>query len=550
MDLRYLKETNWHRFFLKGQPIENDDGEREFYILLKGAVDAYSAYAQLKESYKPGRSFGERHFFFGDEEPTYIAAEDVTVYAISESALKDLLQAYPALAVELLSEAYATERELAAVILVDTRDAVTPAMPVAVAVPPEQAPAAVTARNGSGWPQAQVSQAQAPTPQQGEGATFAATAMLRQQERMAGSVQPDIVSQAVTTRAAVSDGALATDVAVTQPELQAVLEPQDTVADDAAVKRLIEAGITPAAQDAVAEDPVKDADLQSVIKSLNEDVLERVRQTLTAAQKGELVELLSRHEQPVRQSGYPPSFFLPGHKGYTYITHDAYNAFTFEKEMTCPICGKNFTGRRILSSKLVVAKPPRFDLRQYYKDFQTEWFEIVTCPHCYFSTFVNLFLQPKNLSKTIAKVKLEGARKELTMDFEGARTLEFVLSSHYLALLCASAFMNYRQINAKVWGNISWLYEDACEEGSSLQAARNAVDANETIYAETTLTPVQEQIVSLTIAGFLYRLNDYTGIKKWIFQAKTIKSGRKLYADMADDLMDMIRDGEQAGQKE
>lgn len=46
--------------------------------------------------------------------------------------------------------------------------------------------------------------------------------------------------------------------------------------------------------------------------------------------------------------------YLPGHKGYPGIIHPEYRKSVYQKEYTCPNCGKTFTSWRIFRSKLVV----------------------------------------------------------------------------------------------------------------------------------------------------------------------------------------------------
>lgn len=236
-----------------------------------------------------------------------------------------------------------------------------------------------------------------------------------------------------------------------------------------------------------------------------------------------------------------PSFFLPEHKGYLGITHPEYRQLVFEKEYTCPCCDKKFHSYRVFNSKLVNEKPPRYDLRQYYKNFEVEWYDIITCKYCYFSTFSSLFLEPKGFSGSAIVNKLKDARNELTLNFEQERDIEYVIATHYLALLTANAFSSYRQLKARIWGNLSWLYEDTGDEEIAKTAALNAAEAYKTLYLESKLNALQEQHTSLTIAGMLYRVGELKDIKRWLLQAKRINNGKKQYVDLADDLIDMLR---------
>lgn len=235
-----------------------------------------------------------------------------------------------------------------------------------------------------------------------------------------------------------------------------------------------------------------------------------------------------------------PSYYLKEHKGYPNITHPEYKKLVFEKEYSCPCCGTQFQDYRVFASKLITEKPLRYDLRQYHKDFQLEWYDIVTCRTCYFSTFSNLFLEPKNFSKSMIVGKLKEAQNECKLDFDKERDIEFVIASHYLALISAPAFLTHLQIKARIWSNLSWLYEDTADEAIAKLAALQAAEAYEKLFTETKLGTSQEQYISLAVAGMLYRAGELKDIRRWLLQVKRIKDGKKQYVDLADDMVELL----------
>jgi len=128
------------------------------------------------------------------------------------------------------------------------------------------------------------------------------------------------------------------------------------------------------------------------------------------------------------------------------------------------------------------------------------------------------------------------------LDFEAERDINFVFMSHYIALLCSEGYLSIgKQIRAKLWGNLSWLYEDVGDEGMEKFASNKAAQAYEMVYTETNLTPVQEQVTCLSIAGMQFRAGVDRNMKKFLFTAKTSKMGDKTYAKLAEDFMYEIR---------
>ena len=238
--------------------------------------------------------------------------------------------------------------------------------------------------------------------------------------------------------------------------------------------------------------------------------------------------------------------FPDGHKQYPGITKPEYTRLVFAKEYECPFCKKPFNDFKVFRSKLYEAAPMRFDLRKSYTDFQTEWYDVIVCQNCLFSTFYTYFTEPKPFKKELIEGALTDARMNILLDFDGERDIDYVFTSHYLALLCSDAYYTVaRQIRAKIWGNLSWLYEDVEDEEMARYAAEMAANAYETVYKESHLKPVQEQVTCLSIAGMQNRAGIDNNLMKFLFTAKTMQTGDKTYAKLAEDFMYELRSSEE-----
>lgn len=232
-----------------------------------------------------------------------------------------------------------------------------------------------------------------------------------------------------------------------------------------------------------------------------------------------------------------------GHPGYPGIVKPEYKKFLFEKEYQCPNCGQSFQGWKVFLSKLVPVSPTRYDLRKNFRDFETAWYDILTCPHCCFSALTDYFVEPVNFSKTKIQAALAEAKEQATLDFDAERDLDYVFAVHYIALACASAFAaKQKQIELRLWSNLSWLYEDMEDREMENYAVFKAADAGEALYMSGNLNKVQEQVVCLEIAGMLYRGGEREKLSRWLFNAKTAKTGKKIYSNLAEDLWETIRD--------
>ena len=234
--------------------------------------------------------------------------------------------------------------------------------------------------------------------------------------------------------------------------------------------------------------------------------------------------------------------FPEGHKHYPGITKPSYLRLVYPKDYTCPFCKKTFKDFKVFGSKLYESAPMRFDLRKSFTDFQLEWYDIITCRHCLFSTVNTYYNESKPVFKQKMENELAAARALVHMDFDAERDIDFVFASHYLALLCADGYLSSAiPLRAKIWGNLSWLYEDVEDKEMEIFAAGKAADAYEEVYKGTRMTPVQEQTTCLSIVGMQRRAGLDRDIRKFLYQVKTAKMGEKVYINMAEDILEEIR---------
>ena len=243
--------------------------------------------------------------------------------------------------------------------------------------------------------------------------------------------------------------------------------------------------------------------------------------------------------------GEMPEPYLKGHRSSPGVTHPEYKHYLIHEDYTCPHCQRKFTGNRIQVSKLVPIRDEseshRYDLRVRYNDFETEWHEIVTCPHCYFSSFDNFFRESKTLYKSRYESKLAQLCDYIAIDFNAEKDLDTVFAQHYLALTCAPGFSDSRQIIARIWMNLVRLYRDAGELELSGIAEQNALDAYNKVYMEVDLTEGQEQRLCLTVAGILFARGDKLEAREWATRVRSGSDDHSAYWSLAEQLIQDVR---------
>jgi len=241
---------------------------------------------------------------------------------------------------------------------------------------------------------------------------------------------------------------------------------------------------------------------------------------------------------------FPREIYPEGHKLYPVVLRPEQHKFLLETEYTCPNCGKKFQGEKLLASRLVPSKAVRYDMRKFYKDYTPEWYEIKTCPHCYFSMFGELFAEKRKLSKDAVADALQKARSLILLDFEKERDVNLVFTMHYLALLCAAGYANKLQLDRRLWTSLNWLYEDVGDDEMMRYTAKKAAEANEKVYELSELSPEQEQMILLSAAAMLHRAGVADdNVLKYLMSVKLVKGGKKIYSGLADDLLEAVRNG-------
>lgn len=244
---------------------------------------------------------------------------------------------------------------------------------------------------------------------------------------------------------------------------------------------------------------------------------------------------------PEEKSG----IFPPEHQSYPGITYPEFAQYLYAKEYTCPHCMSKFDGARISYNKLTPTTHSEhhspYDLRIFYEDFKSEWYEIITCPYCYFSTYYEYFQTTDLLRKRYYEEELKTAHDALSLDFLGERDLNFVFTQHYLALLCSRGLKNFRQINARMWENLIWLYKEAGDSEMAQFALKQTLACYQDVYQNSALDPVQEQRTCMAVAALLYQIGDYKKAHEWAFRVRINRVGKKAYSNLAEKLIDDIR---------
>jgi len=507
IDISWLAEHGPCTGFKLGDTIPcpggTDEASKSMYILLVGSVDVYKNSAaggmQKISTLISGDVFGGREYFTDVSDYKYVSSGSVVTYVITEDSFNDLSWSRPDILFEILRAAYLPLRKASS-----AKPAATTALAAAT-----QAAAA----------QAAAQQQQ----QQQAAAQVAAAQAAAQQQAIAKPATPALNAPPAPT-------ALLPKVATTKADAPVV----SPTAAKQEPKSIENTAVTSTTANSAKEASGAAPENMKVVAPSDKGA-EKTVAALAGQNSGEAPAPSTSEASGIVIEG---SIFPEGHKNYSDFTVEMNMQLVFPKDYTCPFCKVAFKDFRVFRSKLYESQPMRYDLRKYYRDFVTEWYDVITCHNCLFSTFHNYFTDPKPIKKAKIEKELEAVRAEIPLDFDAERDINYVFTSHYLALLCSDGYPTMdKQIRGKLWGNLSWLYEDLGDVEMEKFSAAKAAEVYEQVYTETRLTPVQEQITCLSIAGMQHRAGIDNNLKRFLFNAKTHQMGDKNFAKLAEDFM-------------
>ncbi len=229
---------------------------------------------------------------------------------------------------------------------------------------------------------------------------------------------------------------------------------------------------------------------------------------------------------------------------YTYnvIRPAEYEKVLYNQSYTCPYCQNTFSGFIPLTSKLVLKGDLSCNMRRIYHDFDPLWYEIMTCPNCYFSAIESYFDSENKLDKKMFEDNLNLIKSKLELDFNEPKSIQQVFASYYLALICSSGYEKKKQIEAKIWLSLSWLYGDLKDYKMEKFAAQNAYEYTKIYYSECDLSLEAKQVALMILGTLARKLQNYDDAIFHLSSAITVNTGKTVYKRLIENEIYDIRE--------
>lgn len=241
-------------------------------------------------------------------------------------------------------------------------------------------------------------------------------------------------------------------------------------------------------------------------------------------------------------SFYNSMLFPKEHKKHTIIRPEEFDNYVYPQTYTCPYCNQTFDDFTPLSSKLVLKGDLSCNMRRIYQSFDPIWYEVITCPHCYFSALESGFTSEEKVKKEMISDQLDLIKMNLELRFQEPRDIEQVFASHYLALICSNGFDKKKQIDAKLWLSLSWLYSDINDEKMERFAAEKALEYTDIYYSECDLSLEARQVALMILGTLARKLRNYNDAILYLSKAIAVPTGKSVYKRLIELEIDEIRE--------
>ena len=183
----------------------------------------------------------------------------------------------------------------------------------------------------------------------------------------------------------------------------------------------------------------------------------------------------------------------------------------WQKNCTCPVCGKQFQAVRLFSEAIKV-KERDTDLKPAYEGINALLFQPITCTHCYYTAFEDDFEKPVTEKKRIQEL-CDRIKNSLSIDLSENRSLKD--GAMIFAIAAAVYTLTEKHLKAaEAYLKLSWIHRDmhSKDENNALEQAMKCFLES---YKNDELAPEKEIMVIFYLGEINLRLGNKKEAVRW-----------------------------------
>lgn len=232
---------------------------------------------------------------------------------------------------------------------------------------------------------------------------------------------------------------------------------------------------------AVTEDNLQDflATCPDIAKQMLENMSGRIRK---------LNDDLYKNNKFVKNRSVP-KFQIPVEYSYKHIVKEPYQneQFFTQYVQACPICGKAVNVTSVKRNILQVKKVS-LNCRMNYFMCDPLWYEIISCPNCYYTNHYLKFFAINNFEQEEITKIVKQEHKPIVEEKNADRSEFDILVMKYLQAININEHINpgANALIGGMWRNLFWLSKDADDKefekycaAKGAEKFKTAIDANE-----------------------------------------------------------------------
>jgi uncharacterized protein (DUF2225 family) len=238
-----------------------------------------------------------------------------------------------------------------------------------------------------------------------------------------------------------------------------------------------------------------------------------------------------------------PSLFPAGHKMEMYHLPlaSADKKYIYEKNIVCPVCGHAFKAYTVRLSRLVSEGMDR-DLRVRYRGVEPLYYDVITCPKCWYSALVQVFKEVGARRRSTIDEMMLPFKAEMGLHFGLIQDTVTLFAGYYLALCCLPiCFAGQPLLAGQLWLRLRRLYGDCGDGAMQRHAARQALAAYQEAYETSYIPAGQMQQLYYIIGELSAAEGGASAARRYFFLAKTNKDGNQVIRRYAEDRLEELK---------
>ena len=209
-----------------------------------------------------------------------------------------------------------------------------------------------------------------------------------------------------------------------------------------------------------------------------------------------------------------PKFQIPAEFKMGHVIKPPYQdpQYLVNYKQACPICGKAVT---VVEMKRSIMEERSFDMdcRINYVGCDPLWYEVITCPHCYYSNHYLRFFSINNFEYEEVEKVLQKEHKNVVETRLERRGEYDILVVRYLQAIHINEHINPgdNALIGSLWRNLYWLSKDVSDNEFAMYCAKRVVKKYKTAVDENQFhDAASKSATALSLVNMLA----YCGISK------------------------------------